>query len=119
MEFEITRTSTWRYKKPCEEAYIKEIIEIDERGFETFEEFEDRLKEKWVDKGFNHKIVEANKKFDTPHIYREFNKEIWCIKVNSLEELIDFKNKHGDLILSESFFNDKVNSIEIYDDYRE
>lgn len=34
------------------------------------------------------------------------------IEINTLEELIEFSNKYGDLIVSE-------NRIEIYDDYRE
>lgn len=33
MEFEISRTSMWHDKKPCEEAYKKQIIRIDERRF--------------------------------------------------------------------------------------
>lgn len=119
MEFEISRTSQWSEERPCKEAYLKDVIRIDERGFETFEEFEERLHEKWESEGFNHKIIEANKKFKTPHIYREFNHEIWCVKINSLEELLEFKNKYGDLIIKESFCNDSINEIEIYDTWRE
>lgn len=43
MEFEIDRTSIWNDEKPCEEAYKKQIIRIDERGFETFEEHNEKL----------------------------------------------------------------------------
>ena len=121
MEFEISRTSMWHDKKPCEEAYKKQIIRIDERGFETFEEHNERLPrdKKWLEEGFNHKIIPANNKFDHQHIYREFNDEIWCIKINSLEELLALQDKYENIILSTSFKNNNIRELEIYDDYRE
>lgn len=121
MEFEISRTSMWNDKKPCEEAYKKQIIRIDERGFETFEEHDERLPKdkKWLEEGFNHKIISANNKCDHQHIYREFNDEIWCIKINSLEELLKLQDKYGDIVLSTCFKNDNIRELEIYDDYRE
>lgn len=121
MEFEINRTSMWNDKKPCEEAYKKQIIRIDERGFETFEEHNESLPrdKKWTEEGFNHKIIEPNNKFNTKHIYREFNDEIWCIKINSLEELLNLQDKYGDIVLSRCYKNNNIRELEIYDDYRE
>ena len=43
----------------------------------------------------------------------------WYIKINTLEELIDFYNQYGSLIISENWDNEKEMQIEIYDDYRE
>ena len=43
----------------------------------------------------------------------------WYIKINTLEELIDFYKQYGDLIISENWDNKKEMQIEIYDDYRE
>ena len=43
----------------------------------------------------------------------------WYIKINTLEELIDFYNQYGDLIISKNWDNKKEMQIEIYDDYRE
>lgn len=121
MEFQITRTSLWNEKKPCEEAYKKEIIRIDERGFKTFEEHNERLprSKKWLEEGFNHKIMPPNEEFSTEHIYREFNDEIWCIKINSLEELLKLQDKYGNIILTRCFKNKNIRELEIYDDYRE
>lgn len=119
MEFEIKRTSTWSDKKPCNEAYKKQIIRIDERGFKDFNEFKERLKENWEDKGFNHKIIPANDYINHKHIYREFNDKIWCIKINSLEELLQLQDKYGSIILTKCFKNDNIRSLEIYDDWRE
>lgn len=44
----------------------------------------------------------------------------WVMEINSLEDLIKFKNEQGTLILNESFHHeDKIDSLEIYDDYIE
>ena len=43
----------------------------------------------------------------------------WYIKIGTLEDLIDFYNKYGDLIISGNWDNKKEMQIEIYDDYRE
>lgn len=121
MEFKISRTSTWYENKPCDEAYLKEIIEKDERGFKTFEEHDERLSrdKKWVEEGFNHKILPANKCFDHEHIYRELKKDVWTIKIDTLEELLVFFKKYGSLIIKTSYENDDIYEIEIYDDWRE
>ena len=37
----------------------------------------------------------------------------------SLEELVNFKNKYGPLILSDGFLNPNHHELEIYDDWRE
>jgi len=121
MEFEIRRTSMWGEEKPCEEAYRKQIIRIDERCFKTFEEHNEKLPrdKKWLEEGFNHKIIPANKHCNHRHIYREFNDEIWCIKINSLEELLALQDKYGDIILTTCFKNDNIRELEIYDSWRE
>ena len=121
MEFKISRTSIWNDEKPCEEAYKKQTIRIDERGFETFEEHDKVLSncKKWLEEGFNHKIIPANNEIDHQHIYREFNDEIWCIKINSLEELLELQDKYGNIVLTTCYENNNIRELEIYDDYRE
>ena len=121
MEFKISRTSLSSDKKPCDEAYRKKIIRIDERGFESFEEHNTKLPsdKKWLAEGFNHKIVPANKWCDHEHIYREFDDEIWAIEINTLEELLEFKRKYGEIIICTAFENPSINELEIYDSWRE
>ena len=121
MEFKITRTSLWSEDKPCNEAYIKKIIRIDERGFSSFEEHDEKLPRdtKWLEEGFNHKIVSANKRCTHNHIYREFNDEIWAIKIDTLEDLLKLTDKYGDLVITTAYENNNIYEIEIYDDYRE
>lgn len=43
----------------------------------------------------------------------------WTIEINSLEELIAFRKKYGELVLTASVIPEIDNEIEIYDDYRE
>ena len=119
MEFKISRTSMGKAKKPCDDAYRKKIIRIDERGFESFEEIKQKINEDWLAKGFNHKILPANEYFDHEHIYREFDDEIWAIEINTLEELLELKRKYGEIIVGTSFENPRINELEIYDDWRE
>ena len=46
--------------------------------------------------------------------------DVWLIEINTLEELMEFCNKYGSLIVETDFyFGDGNNTIEIYDDYRE
>lgn len=99
----------------------KQIIRIDERGFETFEQHDERLSrdKKWLEEGFNHKIIPANDKWEHQHIYREFNDEIWCITINSLDELLELQDKYGDIVLTYCFENNNIRELEIYDDCRE
>lgn len=43
----------------------------------------------------------------------------WTIEINSLEELIAFSKKYGELVLTRAVIPEIDNEIEIYDDYRE
>lgn len=43
----------------------------------------------------------------------------WYVDINSLQELLDFAEKYGDIIIGTSYEYGKTPMIEIYDDYRE
>lgn len=43
----------------------------------------------------------------------------WYVDINSLQELLDFEKKYGDIIITTSLFDNKTPVIEIYDYYRE
>lgn len=49
--------------------------------------------------------------------YREHN--VWTIEINTLEELINFTNKYGRIVIEEYWLNNRYKEIEIYDYYRE
>ena len=50
---------------------------------------------------------------------------VWIIEINTLNELLEFRNKYGNIILEKSSYRKNLNDkeymleIEIYDDYRE
>ena len=58
---------------------------------------------------------------DKPRQVKELYKEgkYWYVIINTLEELIKFYEKYGDLIISQNWDNKEEMQIEIYDDYRE
>jgi len=46
--------------------------------------------------------------------------EVWVVSMDSLDELITFRDKYGELILDQDpSFHQIPDSIEIYDDWRE
>jgi hypothetical protein len=61
----------------------------------------------------NHRVVDG-------YIKRDFEEEAWFIDIETLEDLIKLQNEvKQELIIGKCFWNDEIQSIEIYDDYRE
>ena len=112
MKFKVERTSMWNEQKPCEEAYKGQITYVQELCFKTFEEFKDKYKEDFLSRGTNHRITKHG-------IARDFNpKDCWYIDINSLEELLKFEEKYGEIIIGTTC-DGEIPIIEIYDTYRE
>lgn len=116
MEFKVTRTSMYE-GKPCKEAVKKRYTRVETRMFKNFEEFDRRfsnLEGKWLSKGVNHCVKRG-------YIQREFPNECegWFINIDTLEELLAFQKKYGNIILTTDWRNPNVLELEIYDDYRE
>ena len=59
----------------------------------------------WYAHGQNHRAVNN-------HIIRDFPEETWVIRINTLENLMEFIKKYGVIVLTDE-------ELEIYDDYRE
>lgn len=45
--------------------------------------------------------------------------EGWTVEINSIEDLVDFTDKYGNIIIKGRDSFHPVSSIEIYDDFRE
>ena len=90
------------------------LTRVDKRTFKTFEEYEERLREEFTDIGTNHRILSDG-------IARDIGtKVVWGIRINTLEELLDFKNKvKEEIIIRESYVDKETLCLEIYDNYRE
>lgn len=117
MKFTLTRTSM-RNEKPHEHA-VKEIrTYVDVRTVDNPKKIiaHRGTDGGWYDKGTNHRVHNG-------HIMRDREEEtIYTIKIDSLEELINFCRDCGEeVILLVGEYADKGEEItlEIYDDYRE
>lgn len=117
MIFEVTRTSMWSKEKPYENCIPITLTNVDWRTFKSPEEHDARLAKQcgnWFSRGSNHRVINGT-------IARDMGSmSTWGIEINSLEELMIFKEAVGeDLVLSISCVDHKTPCIEIYDDYRE
>lgn len=117
MLFQVTRTSSWYEDKPYDKCMQIKIAKVDKRTFRTPEEHDERCAKhsgKWFDRGTNHRVEDG-------FIVRDLGlTDVWAIEINSLEELLAFKEevKH-ELVIGTSYVDHKTPMIEIYDDYRE
>lgn len=106
MKYSISRTSGGT-NPPCEGAvmgfYDREIKFV--KGMYSPNE--------WNSSGKNHR--EEIDSTGRIIMCKEIEIECWFIELNSLNELNEISEKHGDIIISK----DDVWKIEIYDDYRE
>jgi biotin-(acetyl-CoA carboxylase) ligase len=68
--------------------------------------------EKYKELGFEFEEYQVDRFMHTYRNQRLLSKKDVKIEINSIEELIDFMNKWGELVLNQ-------NEIEIYNDYRE
>ena len=115
MIFIVNRASTvWNGDEvpPCEEAVMKPVLHTDER------DVDDPMKNPYIGKAwytdegyFNHRIEDCHIKRD-----KYFNE--WTIEINTFEELMNFIDKYGDIIIADRY-NQEFKEITIYDDYVE
>lgn len=111
MRFWVTRTSFWGNGIPAEGLTQGKRPRWDVRTFKTFEEYEKRLGEPFTAKGTDHEVLPGR------GIRRRMpDADAWFVDIDSLEQLMAFGEKHGDLVL---MAENGVQEIEIYDGYRE
>lgn len=114
MKFVVTRTSQRNDEKPCEEAYQGTLVRVDMRNVRSPEQLTFKCdRETWYEKGTNHRLIDGC-------IARDFDTEIaWFVDINTIDELIAFNKKYGELVITTSFIDHESCEIEIYDYYRE
>ena len=113
MEFIIERTST--NKKPCKEAVPRDAVYIDRRTVKTLAEAKQQSWGRdYFGRGSNHRE-------ELGMVARDFDEQrIYIININTLEELIAFSEKYGQIILAEEdSYKGYKYSLEIYDGWRE
>lgn len=118
MKFVVRRTSEWDDEvSPCKEAKRDSVVRVETRTCLSPEEFDKRFAKqegKWFSVGTNHRVNEKGL------IVRDNGLiDVWSIELNSLEELVDFVDKYGEIVVGVDWHNQDYKAIEIYDDYRE
>lgn len=102
---------------PCEGAYLGSIIHVETRTLHTPEEFDAKFSHfegKWISVGTNHRINKDG------WITRDKGTVmVWFIEINTIDELIEFCNKNGDVVIEDCAWNTSHKKILIYDDYIE
>jgi hypothetical protein len=92
------RVSVTENRQICEEAFQEALTPLDYRNVESLEKARDKIWYKdWIADGVNHReengMVVCEKK--------EKSRQ-WVIKLDSLEELLEFQGKYGSILLSDS-----------------
>ena len=118
MIFEIKRVSDmFSSKKPYGKCSEIEITETEKTPYKSFEEYNEKsgMKLKWTQRGTNHRVLEDG------CIARDFGKKkVYTMEINSLEELIAFKNDVShEVIIYDSEIENIEFGIKIYDAYLE
>ena len=117
MIFEVTRTSdVWNEReKPCESCFPLELMNVERLEYASVLDYNQRYKDrpKWHEEGTNHRIINNRYYRDNGTI------QTWGIRINTLKELMEFKNEVGEeLILGISTADWRTPCIEIYDDLK-
>lgn len=116
MKFKVRRTSEWDVDvQPCKEAHQETFVSIDLRTVKSPNEIprsKNKPEDWWYLSGRNHRLIGGK-------IARDFDAIGWFIEINTLEELLKFREKYGDLVLTKHYLNPEIVEVEIYDDYRE
>jgi len=116
MKFHIDRTSKWENTEmPCEEAFKDTYTRVDIRTTDdpaAIHAYSGRT-DWWYNEGQNHRVLNG-------HIARDYPDETgWFVNIDSLEDLLRFADKYGQLVIEETYGDPNLRSIEIYDTYRE
>ncbi|HGN5216759.1 TPA: hypothetical protein ACKTCD_001036 [Streptococcus pyogenes] len=112
MKFICKRTSDYD-ERPCEEAVKESITFVDHRNVRTFEDLKRACGEDFLARGTNHKETSTG-------IQRDLGpRDVYMIEVNTLEELLEFREKYKRIVIKPYYDNHDYLLIEIYDTWRE
>ena len=118
MKFVVARTSGSREVCPVKGAKRETIVAVDVRNVKTLEEARNS---RWAQSFFRDN--KRNFREEGGYVKADYDAQEWTIEIDSLEDLLRFADKHGELVLSP--IGDGVwgardyPRLEIYDGYRE
>lgn len=118
MKFTVSRASVWHDEDiRCEEAKRDSIVRVETRTCLSPEEFDERFAKqegKWLSIGSNHRVDEKG------WITRDNGMiDVWSVEIDTLDELMEFCEKYGDIVIRNCTWNKAYKEILIYDDYIE
>lgn len=118
MKFTVRRASKWSDEDILvDEAKRDSIVRVETRTLYSPEEFDAKFSNregKWLSVGVNHRVDEDG------WITRDNGMiDVWSVEINSLDELIKFCEKYGDVVIKNCMWNKTYKEILIYDDYIE
>jgi hypothetical protein len=117
MLFQVDKTSEWTNKKPYDKCIPIQLTRVETYFLRTPEEFDKRFsdrKGKWLNVGTNHRINKQG------YITRNLDVDAWGVEINTLEELLKFKDEvNKEIVLKKSWIDKKTPCLEIYDTRRE
>lgn len=92
------RVSLTESKKPCNEAKEVDVTPLDIRDVKTLDEAKGKIWYKdWLSESENHReesgMVVADKKVKVKQ---------WVVELATLDELVAFQSKYGDILISDS-----------------
>ena len=111
MIFIVKKASLWSDDSPCEGAVLRDIINYDRWQIPTFERYKALHSEDFTKEGFDHRITPDG-------IRRSFKIKKWTYEINSLEEMMEFIDRNGEIVIRPQWQYD-LPEILIYDDYIE
>ena len=116
MKYIVDRTSESNKNSPCKGAK-KELFPTWETRTCNEDYYNERYSKTeglWRSKGKNHKVIKGG------YISRQVEDvKLWCIELNTLEDLMTLIENEGRVIIEESYYTHESPKIEFYDDYRE
>jgi hypothetical protein len=92
------RMSVTENKRPCEEARERKLTPLDYRTVHSLEEAKGKIwYNEWLAGGVNHREEDGIVVCD-----RKEAKRVWVVELNSLEELMAFQDKYGEVVISDA-----------------
>jgi hypothetical protein len=128
VRFVVSRTSMCSDEQPCPEAVAARLPAYDRRTCKSAAEFDARIGRgepgtpsgPWESWGSEHTIEQGPRGGATGITRRRpADQKVWTIEIDSLDALLSFADKHGDLVLTRHVGNEVEREIEIYDGWRE
>ena len=122
MKFLLTKASDWDFDgKGIKKKFNPRIEKYDIYDIRTLASadlYNAKFTDNWFHKGVDHTEIKIGRQ---KCIQRRFPND--CegvfIDINSLEDLIDFENTYGKIIISQAICIEFIKEIKIYDDYIE